>query len=223
LAGYLIESGDLVAELRPSPATPVKFPIRPLSFLIAACAALLALAPASTAQHRHPRPLVLVNGDSLAVGTKPYLPGDLRGFNLRQSTSISRHASQGVALLRRLGRFPRVVVMSLGTNDDPRAVGAFRSAVRSAVHMAGRRHCVVWPNIVRPPVAGASYAGYNLVLAQENHRHRNLRIVKWTRIVRRRSLALSADGVHPDTDGYKIRARAIAGEVRRCARRRAKR
>jgi lysophospholipase L1-like esterase len=198
--------------------------IRPLPLLIAAgTAAVLALAPASSAHHRHQRPLVLVDGDSLAVGTKPYLPGDLRGFNVRQSASISRHASQGVALLRGLGRFPRVVVMSLGTNDDPRAVGAFRSAVRSAVHLAGRRHCVVWPNIVRPPLAGAGYAGYNRVLADENRRHRNLRVVKWTRIVRRRSLALSADGVHPDADGYKVRARAIAREVRRCAKPRAKR
>jgi hypothetical protein len=204
--------------------------IRPLSSLIAACAVLIAAcgaavmtpAPASSAHHRQ-RPLVLVDGDSLAVGTKPYLPGDLHGFNLRQSTSISRHAGQGVALLRGLGRFPRVVVMSLGTNDDPGAVGAFHSAVRATVHMAGRRHCVVWPNIVRPPVGGASYAGFNQALANENRRHRNLRVVKWTRIVRRRSLALSADGVHPDADGYKVRARAIAHEVRRCAKPRAKR
>jgi len=80
---------------------------------------------------------------------------------------------------------------------------------------------VVWPNIVRPPVAGASYAGYNRVLAQENRRHRNMRVVKWTRIVRDHSLSLSTDGVHPTADGYKVRARAIAREVRSCARRRA--
>jgi lysophospholipase L1-like esterase len=162
-----------------------------------------------------------VNGDSLAVGTRPYLPGDLHGFNVRQSTSISRHAPQGVELLRHLGKFPRVVVMSLGTNDDPRAVGTFRSAVRSTIHLVGRRRCVVWVNIVRPPVAGASYAAYNRVLAQENRRHRGMRVVKWTRIVRRRSLTLSADGVHPDANGYQVRARAIAREVRRCAGRRA--
>lgn len=174
------------------------------------------------AKHRH-KPLVFVNGDSLAVGTKPYLPGDLRGFNLRQSASISRHAPEGVELLRQSARFPRVVVMSLGTNDDPRAVSGFRSAVRSTIHLAGRRHCVVWPNIVRPPVAGASYAGYNRVLAEENRRHRNLRVVKWTRIVRRHSLPLSSDGVHPDANGYAVRARGIAKQVRRCARLRSRR
>jgi lysophospholipase L1-like esterase len=226
LAGCLIEFVDLVARLQPGHAWEVfNGAIRVRLFAIAVLTALpLVLVPAaSTAHHRHRRPLVFVDGDSLAVGTRPYLPGDLHGFNVRQSASISRHAQQGVALLRRLGRFPRVVVMSLGTNDDPGAVGDFRAAVRSTVHMAGRRHCVVWPNIVRPPVGGSSYAGFNRVLAQENRRHRNLRVVKWTRIVRRRSLALSADGVHPDGNGYKVRAGAIAREVRRCARRQAKR
>jgi lysophospholipase L1-like esterase len=176
------------------------------------------MATQAAARHGHRRPLVFVNGDSLAVGTEPYLPGDLHGFNVRQSASISRHAPEGVELLRHLGKFPRVVVMSLGTNDDPHAVGTFRSAVRSTIHLAGRRRCVVWANIVRPPVGGASYAGYNRVLAQENRRHRNMRVVKWTRIVRDRSLPLSADGVHPTADGYKVRARAIAREVKRCVR-----
>ncbi len=177
---------------------------------------LSGIATQATARHGHHRPLVFVDGDSLAVGTEPYLPGDLHGFNVRQSASISRHAPQGVELLRHR-RFPRVVVMSLGTNDDPHAVGSFRSAVRSTIHLAGRDRCVVWANIVRPPVGGASYAGYNRVLAQENRRHRNMRVVKWTRIVRTHSLPLSADGVHPTADGYKVRARAIAREVKRCA------
>jgi hypothetical protein len=162
---------------------------------------------------------VFVNGDSLAVGTRPYLPRYLRGWRVRQSVSISRHAPEGVSLLRRMRHLPRVVVMSLGTNDDPRAVDTFRSAVRSATHLAGKaggEHCVVWPNIVRPAVAGASYSGYNHVLAKENRRHRALRVVKWTRIVRKRGIALAGDGVHPTASGYRVRAKAIAREVRRC-------
>jgi lysophospholipase L1-like esterase len=96
-------------------------------------------------------------------------------------------------------------------------------AVRSTIHLAGRRRCVVWPNIVRPPVAGASYAGYNRVLVHENRRHRSLRVVKWTRMVRHHSGWLAPDGVHPDVDGYVARARAIARQVRRCAGRRLER
>ena len=34
---------------------------------------------------------LLVNGDSLAVGTAPYLPRALRRWRVTQSTAISRH------------------------------------------------------------------------------------------------------------------------------------
>jgi lysophospholipase L1-like esterase len=180
----------------------------------------IAAMPAGAGHHRHRKPMVFVDGDSLAVGTEPYLPGDLHGFHVRQSASISRHAPEGVEILRHLARLPRMIVMSLGTNDDPGAVDTFRSAVRAAIHIAGRDRCVVWVNIVRPAVGGHSYAGYNRVLAEENRSHRTLRVVKWTHIVRAHSLPLSSDGVHPTADGYQVRARAIAREVRACVGRR---
>ena len=190
-----------------------------LAVALASLVVLGASSPGSGRKHRHHlRRTVFVNGDSLAVGTRPYLPRALEGWRVSQSTSISRHAPEGVALLRRLGNPGRVVVMSLGTNDDPRQVESFRSAVRSTIHLAaqaGPHHCVVWPNIVRPPLAGASYAGYNRVLAEENSKHRKLRVVKWTRMVRHHSW-VGPDGVHPNADGYQARAAAIGREVRRC-------
>jgi hypothetical protein len=162
-------------------------------------------------------PRVFVNGDSLAVGTKPYLPRDLPGWPVGQSASISRHAPQGVALLRSKGRgLARIVVMQLGTNDDPRATDAFRQAVRATMHIAGRDRCVVWPNIVRPRVAGTSYAGYNAVLAAENRRRDNLFVVNWTRMARRHPYWFGPDGVHPNATGYAARAAAIAAKVRAC-------
>lgn len=99
--------------------------------------------------------------------------------------SVSRHAPQGVAVLRRMGNVPPVVVMSLGTNDDPRATGTFRNAIRQTTKIAGRSGCVVWPNIVRPPVGGATYRGYNSILAEESRKRRNLRVAEWTKIVAR--------------------------------------
>ena len=39
-------------------------------------------------------------GDSLGEGTRPYLPGALSGWKLEQSVSISRHAPEGVSILR---------------------------------------------------------------------------------------------------------------------------
>ena len=160
---------------------------------------------------------LLVNGDSLAVGTAPYLPRALRRWRVRQSTAISRHAFEGASVMRAYGRsLPRVIHVSLGTNDDPRSLSSFRSAVRSVMAVAGPRRCVVWANIVRPPVAGASYADYNSVLAQASRPRSNLRVVNWARMVRQNPGWLAGDGVHVSATGYAARASAVARSVRRC-------
>jgi hypothetical protein len=160
---------------------------------------------------------LLVNGDSLAVGTKPYLPQELRRWKVTQSVSVSRHAFEGADVMRVYGRsLPRVIHVSLGTNDDPNQVDAFRAAVREVMEVAGPQRCVVWTNIVRPPVAGASYAGYNRALAAESRPRANLRVVNWARMVHANPHWLANDGVHVNAAGYAARAKAIAESVRRC-------
>jgi lysophospholipase L1-like esterase len=109
-----------------------------------------------------------------------------------------------------------VIHVSLGTNDDPNQVDAFRAAIRDVMDVAGPHRCVVWTNIVRPPVAGAGYAGYNRALAVESRPRENLRVVNWARMVHEHPEWLSDDGVHVNVDGYRARAKAIAQSVRRC-------
>ena len=81
-----------------------------------------------------------------------------------------------------------MVVASLGTNDDPGAVSSFDHSVRTALRAVGRRGCVVWPNIVRPP----GYGGYNGVLRRLARKRRNPLALNWTyglpqpRLARRR-------------------------------------
>ena len=106
--------------------------------------------------------------------------------------------------------------MQLGTNDDPRVDEGFHHSVRETLRIVGRGRCVVWPNIVRPRVAGTSYAGYNHALAVENRRHDNLFVVDWVEMARRHPYWFGPDGVHPNAEGYEARARAIAKKVRRC-------
>jgi hypothetical protein len=181
-----------------------------------ALALILALAaPAALADG--PSRRLLVDGDSLAVGTKPYIPHYLSGWKITQSATVSRHAYQGADVMRSYGSaLPRVIHVSLGTNDDPNDVAGFRSAVRDVMKVAGSRRCVVWTNIVRPKAAGATYAGYNRVLAQEDRRRENLRVVNWVRMVRDHPEWLVGDGVHVNADGYKARAKAVARSVRAC-------
>jgi len=181
--------------------------------VLAALAASLAVAPAAAAAERS----LLVDGDSLAEGTRPYLPRELPGWSVRQSTKVSRHASEGADVMRRYGRsLARVIHVSLGTNDDPGQTGAFRAAVREVMDVAGSGRCVVWANIVRPPYAGVSYRGYNRVLASEDERRDNLLVLNWVRMVRRHPDWLARDRVHVSAAGYAARASAVARLVRRC-------
>jgi hypothetical protein len=192
--------------------------VRRLVFLVVSVLPLAAAAPSTgvpvdAARTRN----LLVNGDSLAVGTAPYIPRALRRWRVTQSTAISRHAFEGASVMRAYGRgLPRVIHVSLGTNDDPRNLSGFRAAIRAVMAVAGPRRCVVWANIVRPPVAGASYAGYNRVLAQESKPRKNLRVVDWARMVRENPHWLAGDGVHVTASGYQYRARRVARSVRRC-------
>jgi lysophospholipase L1-like esterase len=182
---------------------------------LAALAAGLALAPVATATAAERS--LLVNGDSLAEGTRPYVPMELPGWRVRQSTKVSRHAADGASVLRRYGRsLPRVIHISLGTNDDPSQTAAFRGAVDDVMDVAGSRRCVVWANIVRPAYRGVSYRGYNRVLAQEDERRDNLLVLNWVRMVRRHREWLARDGVHVSAAGYAARAHAVARLVRRC-------
>jgi hypothetical protein len=155
-------------------------------------------------------------GDSLGEGTRPYLPGALPGWRVEQMVSISRFVGEGVSIMRNRGGLPGVVVFALGTNDDAHNVSTFRSSVEAAVGIAGETRCVVVPNIVRPPVGGASYSGFNQALADVARHHDSLRVVDWAGLVSRNRGWLAGDGVHVNATGYQARARAIAKQVERC-------
>ncbi len=184
---------------------------------LAVVAATVAAMPLSgNASSGAPRS-VLQYGDSLAVGTGIYLSSFLRGWSISQSTSISRHADEGPGAIRSLGpALPRVLVISLGTNDDPGAVSPFADDVREIVKLAGSGRCVIWSSIVRPPYNGVSYARYNEVLQRAAWRYPNFRVFDWAALARTHPSWFGSDGVHPTAAGYRVRAAAVAKLVRSC-------
>ena len=191
-----------------------------LAALLAAVAAAASIAalPASGARPHRPRShTLLVVGDSLTVGTRPYLRHWLGRWYIRTIVSISKQVTEGPPTLRAFGRrLPRVIFVNLGTNGDPRAVSLFRRQVRRTMRIAGPRRCVVWSSIVRPPVAGRSYHGLNAVLAQEARKRPNLMLFRWARMARRHPSWFGSDHVHVTAHAYNIRARAMARTIRRC-------
>ena len=156
---------------------------------------------------------VLDVGDSLSVGAAPYLRARLRGYRIEQEHDVGLHAYDAARIVSATRPLPQVLVISAGTNDDPRIVSVFVRSVATIVRNAGSARCVVWPTIVRPPAVGAPYAGFNDALRQSARRHGNLVLVDWVHMVREHPWWLAKDGVHVSSAGYRARAAAIASAV----------
>jgi lysophospholipase L1-like esterase len=176
---------------------------------IAAFAALGASSSSSSVSSRS----VLDVGDSLSVGAAPYLHARLRGYRIEPDYDVGLHAYDAAHIVSATRPLPSVLVVSAGTNDDPRIVSTFAHAVSTIVAVAGARRCVVWPTIVRPPAVGATYDGINRALALAAARHRNLVLVDWVQMVAAHRWWLAKDGVHVSSAGYRARAAAIATAV----------
>jgi lysophospholipase L1-like esterase len=183
--------------------------------LVLGCAAGSAVAaPERSASHT-----LYVDGDSLAVGTGWYLSAYLRGWTLRGTVAVSRHASQGAQSVEeraREGLLERVVLVDLGTNDDPGAVSRFAGYVREVLRAAGPSRCVIWSTINRPPYEGISYSGYNAALKALDARYRSLHVFDWAGLAAAHPEWFGPDGVHPSTAGYRARAGGLARLVKNC-------
>jgi MYXO-CTERM domain-containing protein len=182
--------------------------------LIAAIA-LAAAAPAAAA------PGLLHVGDSLAVGSDPWLRSLLPGWDVTTSARKSRPTAVGVAIIDRRPSLPHSLVVELGTNDGPRSAPQFAAYVRHVLALAGAKRCVVWVNIHRPPYRGVSYAGFNSALDQIAATSPNLAVVDWNGMVRSGRAQVGSDGVHATAAGYQARAQAIAQALEGCGSQRA--
>lgn len=181
--------------------------------VLALLAAAIALGlPQGAALAQVEMPDVLIIGDSLAVGTMPYLDALLPDRNLTWDAVNGRTTPQGLEALHvALGEIePQTVVVSLGTNDgsDPTR---FTRRIRLMLRDLSPRTCVVWPTIVRPPRKGR-YVALNRALRAEARRDRRLVVVGWDRAVRHGTVVLR-DGLHADAAGYRYRSHMIAEAV----------
>jgi lysophospholipase L1-like esterase len=169
-----------------------------------------ALAPGAATSDRS----LLLVGDSLSVGAAPYLESALSGYRIRTSHRVGLLSGEVARrVVRSRASLPPVLVVSAGTNDHPTEVPDFARAVSTVLGAAGRRRCVVWPTIVRPPVGGTTYAGLNAALGRAARRNGRLVLVDWVGLVQKNPRLLRADGVHATAAGYRARAAAIARAV----------
>jgi hypothetical protein len=154
---------------------------------------------------------VLVVGDSLEVGTGPYLQRALAGESVTVDARKSRPSNVGVNVLRsRLRPGHDVVVFDLGTNDDPSAPAALSADLQAAQGLAGDR-CLVVATLNRPSVAALNRA----VTAFANGTT-NVQLVDWHAAAAEDPALLGPDHIHATPAGYAERAKLIAEAVETC-------
>lgn len=191
--------------------------------LILAVAVLVACNPPDTPRSRVGKDCrVGIVGDSLMVGADAF--GALRdriaagGCRVtRFDAQVSRPSSEGAAIVEewaRAGLLPRVVVVSLGTNDCHAAT--FARSVDRILAAAGPNRPVVWVNTWR---AGCDRAindvltGVRDDLFTRRRDHGNLWIVDHFGSVTANRSVLASDGVHLSRTGYEQHAARIARVV----------
>jgi len=148
------------------------------------------------------RKRTVVVGDSLGVGTVPYLQRALGG-PVRADVRVGRSSSDGVNALSRLLRGGAdQIVLDLGTNDaSPQQL---RESVQRARKLAGGRPIFI------PTVNGPGAAQKNATLRELAGG--NVRLVNWAR---QSGGLVGGDGIHATGHGYQQRAGILARSIER--------
>lgn len=169
------------------------------------------LSPTATAS----RGTVTLIGDSLNVGIEPYVPDALPGWKIVANDEVGRVTPQGIAELE-AGRpvLSNYIVVSLGTNDPPSEVEAFRKDVARFLRLVGPNRCVVWATIWRDERPNDAF---NDVLRDAAKANRRVSLVEWAEMVEQNPALLASDRLHGSEDGYRERARKVAAAVEGCA------
>jgi hypothetical protein len=156
---------------------------------------------------------VLVVGDSLEVGSGPYLKRALPG--VRVDAEKGRPSASGVQVLAAsLDPSVSVVVFPLGTNDSPSNPAGLAASLASVRQLAGDR-CIVVATLARPPVGGVPVTGLNRVV-EKFAEQTGAQVADWFTVVRSLPGLLGSDGVHATGDGYALRAGLLAEAVQAC-------
>ena len=159
-------------------------------------------------------------GDSLVHGMQYILPRYFPGWGVGTWGYNGRSLAEGMDILRRTD-IPSdgsiILAMGLGTNDPPTHIAQLAAAVQQSLRRVGPDGCVVWATIYRPPRHGTGYSDENDALRAMARREPRIRLVDWSRSLRRHPLPLDDSGVHPLTlEGWQRRAQMFSYAARSC-------
>lgn len=160
---------------------------------------------------------VLVVGDSLEVGTGPYLRRELGSGEVTIDARKGRPSGVGIEVLRRrLAASHRVVVFDLGVNDDPSQPNLLAGNLDTVRELVGANRCLVVATLSRPPLDGVTIDGMNRVITRFVAGTPGTQLFDWRAATRSNPRLLSSDGVHPTPGGHAERARLLADAIGGC-------
>ncbi len=189
--------------------------LRTAALAAALVIAAAVIAPSGAAQAPSVGGSVLVIGDSLGVGTEPYLRQELPGTTIVDDSVGGRPSPGGLDALRAdISPDDAVIVFAMGTNDNP-AYPEIMAGNLDAVAQIAADRCIVVPTIARPPVNGVSAAGVNRVIKRFAASRLNVEVVDWHAAVTAQPQLL-IDGIHATPDGYALRASMLAQAIDTC-------
>lgn len=159
---------------------------------------------------------VLMVGDSLSVGTGPYLEKELHGPNVRVNGEVSRSSGAGLEILRaELKRGDDVVVFDLGTNDDPSIPESLLADFEQARQLIGDR-CMIVATLNRPDYNGVSINGMNAMINRFAAADPTVQVVGWHEAIKGNPELVEGDGVHTTPAGYAARAKLMTEAIAAC-------
>jgi dienelactone hydrolase len=176
------------------------------SFGLALGLLLLAAAPASGS--------VLDVGDSLSLGTTPYLRAQL-SESVTNDGRVGRPSPEAVGVLRSKFSGQRVVVFDAGVNDDPARPSTLSHDLATVRGIVGSR-CLVVATLSRPPYRGVTVDGLNRAVRSFAASSSNVQLVDWRSFAVSHPRLINADGVHPTSEGYRQRAGLFAQAISAC-------
>lgn len=142
-------------------------------------------------------------GDSLAVGTAPYV----HVRHMKVDARVGRPLAEGLGRLKLYGHQDRLLV-SLGSNDYPLPASEIRRAISYTLH---RARCVVWGTL---HVRQQNYTRANHIIRTWSSPR--VQVADWALTVRRHPDLLGPDQVHPTAHGYHVRSRLYVSALHRC-------
>ena len=156
---------------------------------------------------------MLVVGDSLEVGSGPYLRRALAGTRVEVDAQRSRTSTAGVGVLAsKLRADHEVVVFPLGTNDL--SASTLASSLAAAQELVGGR-CMVVATITRPSQRGSSVGELNAIV-EAFASQAGAQVMDWRSAALSTPGALGRDRIHATSQGYALRASLLAEAVQGC-------